>query len=49
LIFSTGLRDFGGSWALFEVISWGEVGRLLPTSRIYKKKVIEAMREVYIR
>jgi hypothetical protein len=37
---------FGGYWALFEARSWGEVGRLLPTSIIYKPEVLEAMEEV---
>ena len=30
---------------LFEARSWGEVGRLLPTSIIYKLEVIEAKGE----
>jgi hypothetical protein len=37
---------FGGYWALFEARSWGEVGRLLPTSSLYKPEVLEAMEEV---
>jgi hypothetical protein len=37
---------FGGYWALFEARSWGEVGRLLPTSDLYKPEVLEAMEEV---
>jgi hypothetical protein len=35
---------FGGSWALFEARSWGEVGRLLPTSSLYKPEVLGAMK-----
>jgi hypothetical protein len=35
-----------GYWALFEARSWGEVGRLLPTSYIYKPWVLEAIEEV---
>jgi hypothetical protein len=35
---------FGGSWVLFEARSWGEVGGLLPTSSIYKPKVLEAIK-----
>jgi hypothetical protein len=34
---------FGGSWALFEVRYWGEVGRLLTTSSIYKPWVLESI------
>jgi hypothetical protein len=34
---------FLGSWAPFEARSWGEVGILLPTSILYKPKVLEAM------
>jgi hypothetical protein len=34
---------FGGSWALFEAISWDEVGRLLPTSGLYKLEALEAI------
>jgi hypothetical protein len=34
---------FGGYWALFEARSWGEVGRWLPTSDLYKPEVLEAM------
>jgi hypothetical protein len=38
------LTFFGGYWALFKARSWGEVGRWLPTSYIYKPGLIEAMR-----
>ena len=34
---------FGGYWALFEVRSWGEVGRWLPISYLYKLGLLEAM------
>jgi hypothetical protein len=34
---------FGGYWALFEARSWGEVGRWLPTSDLYKPGLLEAM------
>jgi hypothetical protein len=34
---------FGGSWALFEARSWGEVGRWLPTSGLYKPEALESM------
>jgi hypothetical protein len=37
------LSIFGGSWALFEARSWGEVGRWLPTSGLYKPGLLEAM------
>jgi hypothetical protein len=37
------LSIFGGSWALFEARSWGEVGRWLPTSGLYKPEALEAM------
>jgi hypothetical protein len=40
---------FGGYWALFEARSWGEVGRWLPTSDLYKPGVLEAMEEVQSR
>jgi hypothetical protein len=40
------LANIGGYWALFEARSWGEVGRLLPTSGLYKPEVLEAMEEV---
>jgi hypothetical protein len=36
----------GGYWALFEARSWGEVGRWLPTSYLYKKGLLEAKEEV---
>jgi hypothetical protein len=38
------LALFGGYWALFEARSWGEVGRWLPTSDLYKPGLLEAMR-----
>jgi hypothetical protein len=34
----------GGYWALFEARSWGEVGRWLPSSDLYKLGLLEAMR-----
>jgi hypothetical protein len=37
------LAHFWGILALFEARSWGEVGRLLPTSSLYKLEVLEAM------
>jgi hypothetical protein len=37
------LALFGGYWALFEAKSWGEVGRWLPTSDLYKPGLLEAM------
>jgi hypothetical protein len=40
------LANIGGYWALFEARSWGEVGRWLPTSSLYKPEVLEAMEEV---
>jgi hypothetical protein len=40
------LANIGGYWALFEARSWGEVGRLLPNSDIYKTRVVEAKEEV---
>jgi hypothetical protein len=40
---------FGGSGALFETRSWEEVGRLLPTSKIYKIEVLGSLRHVHIR
>jgi hypothetical protein len=49
LIFSAVLRDFDQYWGsrtFFEAISLGEVGRLLPTSNIYKPEVLEAIGEV---
>jgi hypothetical protein len=38
------LALLGGYWALFDARSWGEVGRWLPTSDVYKPGLIEAMR-----
>jgi hypothetical protein len=35
----------GGYWALFEARSWGEVGRWLPNSDLYKPSLLEAMEE----
>jgi hypothetical protein len=40
------LAIIGGSGALFEARSWGEVGRLLPTSSLYKPEVLGSLREV---
>jgi hypothetical protein len=40
------LSIFGGSGALFEARSWEEVGRLLPTSNLYKPEVLGSLREV---
>jgi hypothetical protein len=37
------LAIIGGYWALFEARSWGEVGRWLPTSDLYKPGLLEAM------
>jgi len=37
------LANIGGYWALFEAKYWGEVGRLLPSSGLYKLEVLEAM------
>jgi hypothetical protein len=37
------LANIGRYWALFEARSWGEVGRWLPTSDLYKKTLLEAM------
>jgi hypothetical protein len=36
----------GGYWALFEARSWGEVGRWLPTSNLYKPGFFEAKEEI---
>jgi hypothetical protein len=37
--------SFGGDIGpLFEAISWGEVGRLLPTSDIYKQGLLNPWR-----
>jgi hypothetical protein len=42
------LANIGGFGALFEARSWGEVGRLLPTSSLYKPEALEAIkREVH--
>jgi hypothetical protein len=44
--YSIVLEIFGQYWGilgLFEARSWGEVGRWLPTSDIYKQGVLEAM------
>ena len=42
----------GRYWALFEAISWGKVGKWLPTSDLYKPWVIEAKgggsKQVYV-
>jgi hypothetical protein len=38
------LAIFGGSGALFEARSWGEVGSLLPTSSLYKPEVLGSLR-----
>jgi hypothetical protein len=38
------LAIIGGYWALFEAISWGEVGRWLPISDLYKLCLLEAMK-----
>jgi hypothetical protein len=43
------LAIFGGVGALFEARSWGEVGSLLPNSRIYKPYVIGSIRNFYKR
>jgi hypothetical protein len=43
------LAIFGGYWALFEARSWGEVGRWLPTSDLYKPGLLEAMKEIQSR
>jgi hypothetical protein len=40
------LDIIGGVGALFEARSWGEVGSLLPTSSLYKPKVLGNLREV---
>jgi hypothetical protein len=40
------LAIIGGSGALFEARSWGEVGRLLPTSSLYKLEVLGSLGEV---
>jgi hypothetical protein len=40
------VANIGGYWALFEARSWGDVGRLLPTSSLYKPEVFESMEEV---
>jgi hypothetical protein len=39
------LANIGGYSALFEAKYWGEVGRLLPSSVLYKPEVLEAMGE----
>jgi hypothetical protein len=36
----------GGSGALFEAIYWEEVGRLMPTSNIYKIGVLGSLKGV---
>jgi hypothetical protein len=43
MIFQQILALLGGYWALFEARSWGEVGRWLPTSDLYKPGLLEAM------
>jgi hypothetical protein len=40
------LAIFGRSGARFEAISWEEVGRLMPTSNLYKIGVLGSLREV---
>ena len=37
------MANIGGYWALFEARSWGEVGRWLPTSDLYKLGLLESM------
>jgi hypothetical protein len=37
------LSIVGGSWALFEAISWGDVGIWLPTSGLYKLGAFESI------
>jgi hypothetical protein len=37
------LANIAGYWALFEVISWGEVGIWLSNSCLYKPGHLEAM------
>jgi hypothetical protein len=38
------LAIFGRSGAQFEAISWEEVGRMMPTSNIYKPRVLGSLR-----
>jgi hypothetical protein len=40
------LAIIGGSGALFEAKSWGEVGSLLSTSSLYKPELLGNLREV---
>jgi hypothetical protein len=40
---------FGGYWVLLEARSWGGVGRWLPTSDIYKPRLLEDKEECHNR
>jgi hypothetical protein len=43
------LEIFGGFGARFEARSWGEVGRLLSTSSLYKLELLGNLRDMFRR